>query len=251
MKPGLKDDRTVTLYPGEEFSVSVDLNNWYEISNNGRYQIQAWFNNKEEHKKIYSNPLNINLKPSGRIIAKLQLEETLAEEERQTTMSPEGTILYMMSAMKDHDWESVFKYIDFSKFMWAYAPYGQEYRSATTDEDKQTVVDNFKNWFKKAPLYANVNQFKLQNVVYPNDPKERIVYCFVGYAKKTNPNDFLYTFSLRQKGNKWYVYNVESLITKMADWGEYDHTLVTLVDRSKEEARFKKMKQSAATRGIR
>ena len=248
LKPGLKDDRTVTLYPGEEFSVSVDLNNWYEITNIGRYQIQAWFNSKDEHRKIFSNPLNINLKPSGRIIARLQIEDVLAEEERLTTMTPEGTVTYMLGAMKDQDWESAFKYMDFAKLMWAYAPYGQDFRAAVTDEEKQAVVDRFKNWFKNDWLYAHVGKFKLQNVVYPNDPKERIVYCFVGYEKKVNPNDFLYTFSLRQKGNKWYLYNVESLITRMADWGEYDRTVVTLDEKNKEDQRYKKMRQSAATR---
>ncbi|GEM_PF-5713404 len=230
IKDFLKEERTVVLYPGEEFSVSIDLNVWYEITNMGRYLVQARFMDKEEGKAIPSNPLYINLKPSGRIIARLQIEEQLIEEERLTTMTPEGTVEFLMNAMKNQDWESYFKYIELPKFVKAYEPFAGQFDSASLEEEKNDVLTRFMAWYKNVPDYNKLERFKIQNIVFPADPRERIVYCYAGYSTKAKENDFLYTFFLRQKGNKWYLYDVESFISTGPEWGSFDRTQIKVRD---------------------
>lgn len=230
VKDLLKNDRLVTLYPGEEFSVTVDLNLWYSLTNMGRYLVQVSFKDKESGKQVLSNPLYINLKPSGRIVARLQIEEQLEEEERLTTMTPEGTVEYLLNAMKEKDWESHFKYIEQPKYVKAFAPFGQDFIDAKTEEDRDAVLAKFRTWYSKVPEYNNMERFKIQNIVFQDDPRERIVYCYVGYSKKLRSNDFLYTFYLRQKGNKWYLTNVESFISSRAEWGTFDRSQIKIRD---------------------
>jgi hypothetical protein len=230
VKDLLKNDRMVTLYPGEEFSVTVDLNLWYSLTNMGRYLVQVVFKDKESGQQVFSNPLHINLRPSARIIARLQIEEQLEEEERLTTMTPEGIVEFLLNAMKEKDWESHFKYIEQEKYVKAFAPFGREFDEAKTPEDREAVLARFRAWYTKVPEYNNLERFKIQNIVFQNDPRERIVYCYVAYSKKMRSNDFLYTFYLRQKGNKWYLTNVESFITSRAEWGTFDKSQIKIRD---------------------
>ena len=221
----LRAPRQITLCPDEEFTVKVDLNNAYAFRSDGRYLVQAVFNDSFNRRKVFSNPLWVNVRPNLAVATRLKTEETIRQREAETVMTPEGTVSYLLDAMRDKDWESFFKYVSLDKFVMLYSPWADAWHNADSDEVRQETLDNFKAWFKKVPEYNNLETYRIQNIVFPRDSHERVIHCYVKYNRNIQGiNSYLYSFHLQQKGNKWYLYNMETVITKEKDWGNFDAT---------------------------
>jgi hypothetical protein len=231
-KDGLKNTREIKLYPGEEFSQTIDINNWYNMTNSGRYSIQASFLDVKRGKPVWSNPAYVNIKPNERIIAKLKIEDEIRQQEADTVMTPEGTVKFMLDAMGHKDWESFFKYWNFEKALANWAKYNDKYQTAIDNEGRQSAIDSFKKWYKSIPEISTLRTYKIQNIVFPPDPRNRIVYCYVQYSERFPLNRYLYAYSLQQKGNKWYLTGVDAFITKKnaskEESQDFDYTQVKI-----------------------
>ena len=226
LKPELQKEREITLFPNEAFSTKINLNTWMNLTNQGRYLIQANFMYNKQ--KIFSTPLFITLKPSKKIIAHLKMEEIYKEREAKRTFTPQGTVEFILNAEKNKDWESFFKYLDLEKLVLIYKPYSQLYKKAFKSTKKASIINDFKTWLKNQPETQNLEAYKLQNIVFTDNPKQRIIYCYVRYSKKVIPNNYLYKYSLKQKGNKWYLRNIESFVAKNNLWEQFDYTDIEL-----------------------
>jgi hypothetical protein len=222
LKQDQRDPRQIRLCPDEEFTVKVDLNNWYAFTADGRYLVQAVFNDGFNRRKVWSNPLWINLKPNRQIAGRLRFEDEERAREAATVMTPEGTVSYLLDSLKEKDWESFFKYVNLEKFIMLYTPWAQTWTDAATDEERQEILGDFRGWLRKNAEYNNVETYRIQNIVFPRDPHERVIHCYVRYNRNIAVNNYLYTFHLQQKGNKWYLYSMETVITKERNWGGFD-----------------------------
>lgn len=225
LRDELKEERNIKLYPDEEFTVTVDLNNWYDFKTHGRHLIQGWFYDKRLNKKIWSNPVFINLKPDRVILKHLEIEDKLIKEEEERVMTPEGTVNFFLESMKIKDWEGVFRYINWDKIVLLFEPYDNLYKQALSSEEKENIISELKSYLKKIPEYNNLTEYKIQNIVFPADPDERIVYAYVRYNRMMPPA-YLNKYNLRRRGNKWYIWNIESQVVKTRlgkEWEEFDY----------------------------
>lgn len=223
IREDLRTAREIRLYPGEEWSTTIDLNNWFAFSTDGRHLVQGWFYDTRLRRKIWSNPLFVNLKPNPAIVRRLQVEEDLRLEEERTVMTPEGTVTFLLQSMTEKDWESVFKYMNLDKVIPLFQPFTLRWKEAVSPEERESITAEFRDWFKKSPEYNHLIKFKIQNVVYPADPDERVVYAYVRFSPKIDPGTYLNAYSLRRRGNKWYVWNIDSKMSKTREMDGYDY----------------------------
>lgn len=230
--------RTILLYPGEEVSQKIDLNNWYSFSNMGRHIIQCVFRDQDHDRELTSNPLFLQFKPGERIIAALRLEEEIRTREQNKTYTPEGTVEYILKSFHEKDWESAFRYIDFNTFIeTSFQPWDDLFREARDPERKDLVITRFQEWFKESEA-VRVAGYKIQNIVFPERSDERVIHCYVQLEPGVVPNTYLNTYYLRQKGNKWYLRKYESWVTKKQDFEHYDYTDTVVLEKENAERRL-------------
>lgn len=215
-KPELFEYRSIVLYPGESFSVNIDLSKWYDIDNPGYYKIYANFfpesqiNNKEF--KIISNILNLIVRPSDKMV-RIKQKRLMEQKRKEEILStPEGTINNMLFAKKNKLWEDYFKCLDIDSVIVNYKEFKHKYEN-TAQDYKYRVIDNFKNWYKKSNDSHIIN-YKIKGILFSDNQNIRDIITEEYLGPKTYPGTYQYTYRLIRKGKRWFVSSINATVIK-------------------------------------
>lgn len=210
-KPELFRTEQKRLYPDEVLKFRIDLQEYFEFAEPGRYKVRVEFDPfpgmPEEHRVIISNPVYLRLEKSPARKEVDDLIHELSKIEEAKSYTPDGTVRFMLDAYGRKDWANYFLYQDLSTLILQYAPFRQRFLTAS-ESLRAGITAEFKNWFMNQKN-RDLENYTVLEFSQSNEENRASVRCRVKYKKPAEFNTFYYLYWLRREGVKWIVYDVE------------------------------------------
>lgn len=212
-KPELFIFNNRTLYPDEVLKYKINLPDYFDFLEDGRYKIQIQFdpfpNVKTEHKIFLSNYVYLLLDKSIVDQGYQNIIMELKQKEEKKFYLPQETIEFMLKAYMHKDWDDYFLYQDLNKVIMQYEQFSKRYVQAS-DIMKQQIIEEYKNWVM-TQKNKEIEDYQLLDVFQSYEKDKSIVKCKVRYKKPAFNRTFYYQYTLYRDGNKWKVDEIEVL----------------------------------------
>ncbi len=210
-RPELFKLKEKTLYPDEVLKFKINLPEYFQFKDQGRYKIRIEFDPfpscTRAHKIFISNPLFLILKDSIIDEEYKDLIFKLKELEEKRRYTPEGTIKFMLDSYKSGDWESYYLYQNLDTVILQYDVFKDKFLKASKVMKKK-VISDFKQW-NITRKNRKIDTFKILDVYHSYKNKSSIVKCRVKYRAPAVYKNFIYKYKLLQKGIKWIVVDID------------------------------------------
>ncbi|GEM_PF-2724032 len=209
-RPDLFESRSVTLYPGETYSVSINLAEWFIFENEGQYLINGYCipNALQNHepKKISANRILFQVKP-GRIMEKQRAyaAQKKSAYEQEMVASPQGTIRFILDAKQHGRWADYFRYQDMPQIIMQFSEYASNYAAASPQKRLQ-ILEEFKQ-FEQIRVESRIKESEVLDVVFTPGNNDRCrVSAFIHYDRAARGfKKYIYNYSMYRKDNTWRV----------------------------------------------
>ncbi|MBU1077792.1 MAG: hypothetical protein KKH98_10900 [Spirochaetes bacterium] len=210
-KPELFEYTTKTLYPDEVYKFRINLPEYFDLPEPGRYKVKLEFdpfaNSTLPHKIMISNPLFFVLKDSIKDEAFNNMILSLKKIEEEKTYTPQGTIEFMLNAYQKGNWDGYFLYQDLNAVIMQYDKFRDRYLKASTVM-KQKIISEFKEWIMSRPE-KEIEKYDILDVYHSLTDKSSVVKCKVTYKSPALFKTYIYKYKLIQKGVKWIVVDID------------------------------------------
>ena len=214
--------RKQTLNPGESFSVTANLKDYYPLDKTGQFILYARFYPELKLTKYSEsfeskNKLALNIKPAVYSEEEqIVLQEKLEREKRilAEKIPPDETIAYMLDARMNEEWDKFFLYIDFHQFILTNLRYRELYNKSS-EEEREKLIENYKELLKNKEIdeIAVVpHEYKIVHTEYT--PTEATVEVIESFKYLEYIERKLYTYYLHRIGDKWFIYDYKILNMK-------------------------------------
>ncbi|MDD5065554.1 MAG: hypothetical protein PHF84_00770 [bacterium] len=212
-KPELFMNRETALYPDEVLKFKMNLQEYFEFPEPGRYKIQVVFDpfpgETQEHTVYLSNPLYLILDKSAVQKEYDDIVDRLKSLEDAKVYAPDSTIQYILDAYKRKDWNNYFLYQKLPNLILRYDPFKAQYLNAS-ENMKGKVIADFKQWVMNQKE-REIDQYEILEVFHAVKENKATVKCKVKYTKYSDFNTFYYLYTLRREGTKWFLEDVDVL----------------------------------------
>ncbi len=199
------------LYSDEIYKFKINLPEYFEFKDRGRYKITLHYDTFPEdtkpHKKFISNSLYLVLKEPILVEDYKELIMYLKKKEEERVYIPEGTIKFMLDAYRQGNWEHYFLYLDLDTVILRYDKFKDKYNKASNVMKKE-IIEEFKEWAKNRKEKV-IEEYKILTVDHSYEKKTCVVTCKVKYKKPALYRTYFYEYSLHQEGIKWILDDID------------------------------------------
>ncbi len=221
--------REVSIDPGEEYSFSENLSDYYRISDPGMYVVTASFY-PELHTQvgmsqaspsdvIDSNRLTLSVQPSVQGVAAIrqQINEQTGEVLSREALPPDQVVSFTLQARQKGDWNRFFLYLDIPSLI-KREPQRARSFLRMSEADQQAYIQKFKDELKQQTTASDIvvvpSSFQIVRTSYTPDRGS------VEVIEKFNNGNFTevkrYTYTLERRDRIWYItgYDVQNVGTE-------------------------------------
>ncbi|BDA78980.1 hypothetical protein LPTSP3_g19100 [Leptospira kobayashii] len=208
------ENKEIALHRNESFSKIIYLDEYYSFLPGKKYFITGYFYpNYTEDKDSFlrsENTSSFLLEKSNKERNFTPLAQNLGET---GFVTPEETIFLFLGSEMKKNWESHFKWIDFSEYILNYDRFSTVYAESHAS-DKDAIVEEFKRYLTESPS-GKLKYFKVLSVDYPSKNDARVqVYVerMIGRFKTR----YEYSYSLKKdEGNRVGYWQIKNLLVKV------------------------------------
>lgn len=208
------ETKEIILHKGDSFAKTIYLDEFYAFNPNEEYQVKGYFfPNYQEDKTHFVKTLNsaaFFYEPRAKTATQRSLTSGQGES---PGVSPEETIFLFLGSELKKNWESHFKWIDFSEYILGYDKFAEAY-SEGSPTDRQLIVEEFKRYLTDSPS-GNLKYYKVLSVDYlsPTDAKVQ-VYVERAVQRYASRYEYIYTLKKSETGNYWKIKNLLAKVRK-------------------------------------
>jgi hypothetical protein len=208
--------RELSLEPGEQYAIVVDLAEYTAFQQPGLYVLQARFYPElfrtGTSTAIASNRLTLNLRPGP--VTQAMREDVTTEEgvllARDERLPPDEVVKWTITARQKSEWDKFFLYLDLEQLLRKNDPKNRAYRNASEDA-RQAMVEQFKQDLRQSRIDGDIHvipyAFEIQKTEYgPEAGTVRVLekFKYPDYVEKK-----LYTYHLQRKDKFWIIADYE------------------------------------------
>jgi hypothetical protein len=207
--------REMSLEPGEQYAIVVDLSKYTAFTQPGLYVLQAQFY-PELHRTgtsaaIASNRLTLNLRPgpatqSMRAAVDTETGVLLARQ----ALSPDQVVAWTITARQKSEWDKFFLYLDLEKLLRRGAEKDRAYRNSS-EEARRAMVEQFRQDLRQSRIDGDINvipyAYEIQKTAYTPDTGTVQVLEKFKYPDYTELKN--YTYYLQRQDKYWIIVDYE------------------------------------------
>ncbi len=207
------DFRNIWLEPGESFSRTIDITQWFDVRESGYYYIKGVFypNPDDPSHKVESSFYKILVKSPRIIEEKLNTEkqQSMAHLDAIKKMPPYDAIADLIDAKMKKDWDRFLAHIDANRLIMSFQNFASDYENARTGAYRLDVLERFKRYltvhWQDLILSYKINRSEITE-------NSATVECDVEYKVRTVSYSLRYTFYLyKNHENQWLVNDYTAL----------------------------------------
>ncbi len=208
------ENKEIILHKNESFSKTIYLDELYSFHPGHKYFVTGYFYpNYTEDKKSFLRSENT----SSFLFQKAKRDRNytpLAQNIGETgKITPEETIFLFLGSEMKKNWESHFKWIDFSEYILNYDRFSGMYVESPVS-DRDSVVEEFKEYLTTAPS-GNLKYFKVLKVDYPSKNDAR-VQVYVERMQGRFKTRYEYSYSMKKnEGDHFGFWQIKNLLVKV------------------------------------
>jgi hypothetical protein len=214
--------REMSLEPGEQYAIVVDLAEYTAFTQPGLYVLQAVFYPElfrtAASTAVASNRLSLNLRPGPATQAMRAAVDTetgvlLARQ----ALSPDQVVAWTITARQKSEWDKFFLYLDLEKLLRRGAEKDRAYR-ASSEEARRAMVDQFRQDLRQSRIDGDINvipyAYEIQKTTYGPDAGTVQVLEKFKYPDYTELKS--YTYHLQRQDKYWIIvdYEIKNLGTE-------------------------------------
>ncbi|MCX7032274.1 MAG: hypothetical protein NTU62_19480 [Spirochaetes bacterium] len=214
--------REMSLEPGEQYAIVVDLSKYTAFTQPGLYVLQAQFYSElyrtGTSTAIASNRLTLNLRPGPATQAMRAAVDTetgvlLARQ----ALSPDQVVAWTITARQKSEWDKFFLYLDLEKLLRRGAEKDRAYRNSS-EEARRAMVEQFRQDLRQSRIDGDINvipyAYEIQKTAYGPDTGTVQVLEKFKYPDYTELKN--YTYHLQRQDKYWIIvdYEIKNLGTE-------------------------------------
>jgi hypothetical protein len=214
--------REMSLEPGEQYAIVVDLAQYAAFTEPGLYVVQASFYPElyrtGTSTAITSNRLTLNLRPGPATQAMRAAVDTetgllLARQ----PIPPDEVVKWTITARQKSEWDKFFLYLDLEALLRRSAEKDRAYR-ASSEEARRTMVEQFRQDLRQSRIDGDINvipyAYEIQKTAYGPDTGTVQVLEKFKYPDYTELKS--YTYHLKRQDKYWIIvdYEIKNLGTE-------------------------------------
>ncbi|MBN1897644.1 MAG: hypothetical protein JW827_02620 [Spirochaetes bacterium] len=210
--PELFSPRDIFLYPDESYKTGIDLEDFYQLSEAGRYKIMVSFNPypmKKDYIQFESNPVYIEIKPTLKNQIETEIINEIVKREESRLYTPAGMVQFMLDSKVRGDKDNYYLYQDLDRIIMNYDPYKEKYLKAS-DTMKKDIIEEFKKWDINR-VDRQIAEYKIMDVFESFEDNTAIVKVMINYKPPAVFQRYVYQFNLEKKGIKWILKDMDVL----------------------------------------
>ncbi|MCZ8342808.1 MAG: hypothetical protein O9301_07235 [Leptospira sp.] len=206
-------NKEIALHRQETFSKQIYLDEHYSFAPNQKYFVVGYFYpNYTEDKGAFLRSQN-----TATFLFQNGKDESITNQRRQfvdgASVTPEETIFLFLGAEMKKNWESHFKWIDFSEYILGYDRFSAAFAESPLAE-RETIIEDFKEYLTESPSGV-LKYFKVMNVDYPGKFDARVV-VYVERMTGRFKTRYEYIYSLKKdEGIKNSLWQIKNLLVKV------------------------------------
>ena len=214
--------REMSLEPGEQYAIVVDLAKFAAFAQPGLYVLQASF-----YPELYrtgtsaalaSNRLSLNLRPGPATQAMRAVVDTetgvlLARQ----ALPPDQVVAWTITARQKSEWDKFFLYLDLEQLLRRSAEKDRAWRNAS-EEARRAMVEQFRQDLRQSRIDGDINvipsSYEMRKTSYgPDEGTVQVLEKF-RYSDYTELKS--YTYHLRRQAAYWIIvdYEIKNLGTE-------------------------------------
>ena len=207
-------NKEIILHKNESFSRTINLDESYSFLPGHKYFITGYFYpNYTEDKQSFLRSENT----SSFLFQKAKRDRSyipIAQNNNESgKITPEETVFLFLGSEMKKNWESHFKWIDFSEYILNYDRFSSIYVESPVS-DRDAVVEEFKEYLTTAPSGV-LKYFKVLNVDYPSRNDAR-VQVYVERMQGRFKTRYEYSYSMKKDENDRNGYwQIKNLLVKV------------------------------------
>jgi hypothetical protein len=214
--------REMSLEPGEQYAIVVNLADYAAFTQPGLYVLQATFYpelfRSPTSPAITSNRLSLNLRPGPATQAMRAAVDTetgvlLARQ----PLPPDQVVAWTISARQKSEWDKFFLYLDLEQLLRRSAGQDRVWRNSS-EEARRAMVEQFRQDLRQSRIDGDINvipsSFVIQKTTYgPNEGTVQVLERFA-YSDYTELKS--YTYRLQRQDKYWIIvdYEIKNLGTE-------------------------------------
>jgi len=214
--------REMSLEPGEQYAIVVDLSAYASFTQPGLYVLQGSFFPELYRTRISpslpSNRLTLNLRPapatqSIRTAVDAETGVLLARQ----ALPPDQVVAWTIGARQKSEWDRFFLYLDLEQLLRRGAEKDRAWRNSS-EEARRAMVEQFRQDLRQERIDGDINvipsAFEIQKTAYGPDTGTVQVLEKFRYADYTELKS--YTYRLQRQDKYWIIvdYEIKNLGTE-------------------------------------
>jgi hypothetical protein len=208
--------RDISLAPGEEYSLAVELNDYIALREPGLYVVQVKFYQdlyiSESSASIDSNKLTLNIRPAAENdTQRAKIEAQLDRDAMREDLPPDKVVAYTIKARYNSEWSKFFLYINLESLYINSALRnilsGRDQFNRLSEADKKARVEMYRSQIMtlktEGDLVLLASDFTILKTTYtPTDATVQVVQIY-NHPDYKESRTYLYT--LRLSGKTWEI----------------------------------------------
>jgi hypothetical protein len=214
--------RQMSLEPGEQYAIVVDLAKYAAFDQPGLYKLRARFFPElfrtSTSASIVSDWLTLNLRPGPATQAMRAAVDTetgvlLARE----ALPPDEVVARTITARQKSEWDKFFLYLDLEKLLRRSSEKDRVWRNSS-EEARRAMVEQFRQDLRQSRIDGDINvipyAFEIQKTAYGPDTGTVQVLEKFRYPDYTELKS--YTYHLQRQDKYWIIvdYEIKNLGTE-------------------------------------
>lgn len=209
----------IVLKPNEVYGIRINIKDWFDLAQHGKYEIRGVFfpGLKTGSKKMYSNVLSLDLRPSYTDEIRIAEKERERSELQAEILAPYEVVEHMLTALQNDDFDTYFLFLRFEEFILQFKHAGNKYRRADFRNKPLIIENEFKPYLRgivpasEEPLeeipfsehVPNIFEIIETNIRWRN--KTATVNVLETFRYGTLQEEKEYTYYLRLFDERWKV----------------------------------------------
>jgi len=208
------ENKEITLHRHETFSKSIYLDELYSFQPGHKYFITGYFYpNYTEDKQSFLRSENT----ASFLYQKNKRDRNFSISTQNNSefgrITPEETIFLFLGAEMKKNWESHFKWIDFSEYILNYDRFSAIFVDSPVSE-RDSIIEEFKDYLTTAPSGV-LKYYKVLSVDYPSQNNAR-VQVYVERMQGRFKSRYEYSYSMQKDDkNRTEFWQIKNLLVKV------------------------------------
>ncbi|MDA3899724.1 MAG: hypothetical protein PF637_04290 [Spirochaetes bacterium] len=202
--------RQILLLPGEKYSSTVNLADFYEFASGREYKVRLLFLRDAAQKEARLGTNIVRVKVSTDRSDRQQPAVAVNGRINDDSIRPEEIIHLFLMAEQRENWRDYLKYIDLHQYIYSFPDYAKVYLSGGAAL-KQEALQSFSDYLIESRPDTIVDYEVLSETISDNSST---VTVRVKRAAAGRPFTYNYTYSLEKKRAAWMITGVTASVAR-------------------------------------